>query len=599
MLLYRPQYSKCLYSLSFLMAYISQTTAAINLTHGGQSLCPTLSTITYDPTATFTLGPGEGCFVLQPRPMVRSDITTSSTAPSTLRRCPAFALDAPRVDKDPCHEHNTNQSRSLVDTATSMLGDVSLPAITTSVSSYVPAVPAVTELNVPLLDGKAEYISTLMDGSSSTSTSTPAPKTEFSAPLTSSLFSFTQDADRIDSSATSPAIVPLSAPGFTAAAISPMLTTPSTPALVPLSAPGYTAATLSIINPSASLFKEGSTAVTTIGHLITQTVQEQVVSKSGTVDLQTSPSERLDPEAPISVPGVAASTDLGQLIAQPFQTTPISIATETEAPVSNGKALPMQAPLPTIMTSLPFTDIAGLHGQPETSPNPFVVPTPSPPITQAAPLIQTISNSVISSTISLQTETIGSAATTDDLGSLQSNGFHEMGLTAPLVKPDFVTFSSKSVTSSPIPVTQCSEDAPLSAGDHTGNTASSRIPVPVPLPPVKAPLFATGVAVAVTPGQSITYFPTVCLAPLYSPTISIITQYQTVTVTATPNSTSSSTFSPDTTFHLSIVTIAPTGASTTTAAASSKSEVDDDWTGCRSASVVFVGLVVSLYGMVG
>ena len=128
-------------------------------------------------------------------------------------------------------------------------------------------------------------------------------------------------------------------------------------------------------------------------------------------------------------------------------------------------------------------------------------------------------------------------------------------------------FQTTSPTASGI---EAPENGPLSAGGHTGNAASSQVPVPLPLSPVKAPL------AAVTPDQSITYFPTVCLAPLYPSSISYITQYQTVTVTATSNSTSSSTFNPDTTFHLSVVTIAPTGASTPIAAPCSKSGAGND-----------------------
>ena len=483
-----------------------------------------------------------------------------------------------------------------------MTNEMSLPSLATSVVDYL---PAATEVTVPLANGKAQYICTLMGGSSWTSTSTPAP-------LASSSFSSAQDADRTNpltgvatsfslqaplskpttsasqgtywvsssivpgttnispvenaplsaegvpafetspyptsaplsaESHTAPTLTllttpaPLSAEGYTAATLSPVLVTPSTLSL-PLSAPGYTAATISpfpssaplsaegYTAPTISLFPitsaplsmEGSTAVTTIGRFITQTVQVQVVSTTGTPENQTVPFAKLDIKAPASMSGIAASTNLGQLIARPFQTTPSPIVTGSaeEAPT----AQPTQITTPSVISTALLTDTADLPGQPTSSPISSLVSTAAGPITQIAPLTQTIS----------------------DLANLPT-----------LAPPS-------------------SEEAPLSA---------------------------SGAAAAVTPGQSITFTPTVCLAPLYSPSISYVTQYQTVTVTATPNSTSSSMFNPNTTFHLSIITIAPTGASTTIAAPSSKSETDNNWTRLRCASAVFVGFMVSLYAMVG
>ena len=546
-----------IYSLYLLMLYTIRLTAAVTLAQVEQNLCSTFSTITYEPTATFTFGPAEGCFVLQPCLVSQSATVTSSTSLSIVRRCPAVAHDAPLVDDDPCAEGSTNRSRSSVTTTTSMPDGMSFSSLATSVADHL---PAVTGLTVLLANGNAEYICTLMAGSSWTSTPTPALNSEFWVPLASSSLSAAQDADQINSLtgvATSFSLdAPLSKsttlnsqgicwvssliiPGTTN--ISPVEKAPISaegvpgiepslfPSSVPLSAEGYTAATSA----------EGSTAVTTIDRFITQIGQIQVVSTTGTADLQTSPSERIDSQAPISVPGSAVSTNLGQLIAQPFQTAPSPIVIENteEAPIAKST----QILTPSVISTAPLTDIANLPGQPTSS---AVFPLKS----TAAALTQTISDLVILATPPPQTETTGNP-TNNDESDLQQ------------------------------------DDESSSAIYHGFEVA---------------PVSATGVAVAVTPGQSITYFPTVCLAALYSPTISYITQYHIITVTATPNSTSPSTFSRDnTTFHLSIVTIAPTGASTTIAAPSSKSEAGDNWTRWRFVSAVFVGLLVSLYGTVG
>ena len=241
-----------------------------------------------------------------------------------------------------------------------------------------------------------------------------------------------------------------------------------------------------------------------------------------------------------------------------------------------------------MVNSAPLTDTADLRGQPETSPISPPVSTATVLTQQVAPLTQTTSNPVIWLTSSLQNETRGTATATHDLGVMAK------AITAPLADKDLVTFPAKAVGKS---------SAALSIEVHTDNTASSQIPVPTPASsveaPVMTPISASGVDAGVTPGQSIISTPSIILAPLISQTISITTQYQTVTVTYTPTSPCSPTFNPNTTFHLNIVTIAPAAASTTTAASTSKSEASDKPTRWRAASVVFVGVVALLYGIVG
>lgn len=357
---------------------------------------------------------------------------------------------------------------------------------------------------------------------------------------------------------------PLSAEGYTAATVSAVLVTPSTlslrlsapsytaatispfPSSAPLSAEGYTAPTISLFPiTSAPLSMEGSTAVTTIGRFITQTVQMQVVSTTGSPENQTTFIDKLNIQAPVSMSGVAASTNLGQLIAQPFQTIPNPIVTESTEKAAI--AQPTQITTPSVISTAPLADTANLPGQSTSSAIFPLISTAAALTQQSAQLPQTISDLVVLATPPPHTETTGSPYNIDESESQQNDGSWPTIYEGPEV----------------------------------------------------APVSTTGAAAAVTPCQSITFFPTVYLAPLYSQSISIITQYQTVTLTVTPNSTSSSMFNPDTTFHLSIVTIAPTGASSAIAAPSSKSEAGDNSTRWRCVSTVFVELLVSIYGIVG